>query len=162
MKKLFIVDLDNTLANTTRDLKGDPARLPHLTLAPGVREFLESHGKETVLLSAGVNEFQKKKLAVLNIEKAFREVVFVLLPQEKTETEIFAQLIKKHKVLPTAAIVIGDRIDQEIKAGNSIGATTVRVCLPEGKYNKLEPVSPEEAPNHTVKDFFELMKLPIF
>lgn len=160
MKKLFVVDLDDTLCNTERDMKGDVTRLPFLTLAPGAREFLEEYGKETVLLSAGIDELQRKKLDILEIYNYFHSVVIVSLPEEKAPA--LKKILVESGVSPQSAVLIGDRIDQEIKAGNQLGVTTVRMWLEGGKYHELSPSNPEETPTYTVLNFDELRGLPFF
>jgi FMN phosphatase YigB (HAD superfamily) len=141
-------------------MMGDPARLPYLTLVPGAEAFLKQYGAESVLLSAGVKEYQLKKLELLGITHYFRDIVIVLLPEEKAAA--LQKIVEKQKVLPGSVILIGDRIDQEIRAGNRMGMKTVRMHLPEGKYARLVPEGPEETPAYAVRDFTELMELPLF
>ena len=54
-------------------------------------------------------------------------------------------------------IVVGDRIDAEIRYGNMLGATTI--LLSYGKYKDLKPKDAFEMPTYTIKKIGELQKL---
>lgn len=160
MNKLFILDLDDTLVQTSKDLHGNPLRLPHLTLVEGAREFLDAHGSKSILLSAGFPELQHAKLHTVGVHGSFKEVHIVLLPQDKAA--VLKHVVQAAGVEPQDIVVVGDRIDMEIRAGNEFGCTTVRVRLPGAKYAELEPAEDLEIPAHTVENFAELMRLPLF
>ncbi len=173
--KCWALDLDDTCANTTRDLMGDPSRVLLLTLVPGVREFLEStraRGDARVLVTVGDWPLQMRKLKHLRIDFDRYVILPNMRPKEEpgfwekapnSEKEvIFTQLAAQYTDPAVGKVVIGDRLDREITLGKSLGFTTVRMRLPEGKYSNFEPQSEAEIPDFTVQDFFELMDLPIF
>lgn len=160
MEKLFVLDLDDTLVNTTENLGGNPLLLPRLTLVPGVVEFLNTFGERSILLSAGFPELQHAKLHTVGIAGKFKEVHIVLLPQDKVH--VLKQFVAVAGVAPQDIVVVGDRIDMEIRAANGLGCTAVRLRLPKGKYASLEPAEDLEVPAHTAQDFHELMQLPLF
>ncbi len=160
MNKLFILDLDDTLVHTSKDLRGNPLRLPYLTLVEGAKEFLDTYGTQSILLSAGFSELQYAKLHTVGVRESFKEVHIVLVPQDKAA--VLKHLVYAAGVVPEDIVVVGDRIDMEIRAGNGFGCTTVRLQLPGAKYAQLEPAEDLEIPTHTVKNFVELMRLPLF
>jgi len=66
----FILDLDDTLAQTTRDMQGDVARVSSLTLAPGVGEFIEllnSRGDFYALVTVGDEALQAEQSTHLRL-----------------------------------------------------------------------------------------------
>ena len=170
----WILDLDDTLAYTTRDMQGEPLRLPELTLVPGAREFLNQTqvlGDRCVLVTVGEWALQMKKMQHLAL--TFSRYVILPNPVPEEEPTLFWSanpvFVKKaaFEQLKTEAgdgkvVVVGDRLDRDVAPGNMLGLTTVRMRLPDGKYSLLEPQSPEEVPDFTAANFFELMQLPIF
>jgi FMN phosphatase YigB (HAD superfamily) len=156
---LFVIDLDDTLAHTTRDLGGDTNLISRLTLVQGAMEFLREHGRHSVLLSAGDPFLQHRKLKYLNIYEYFPRKVYLYKPESKTQA--LADIVAEAGCSPSGIAVIGDRLDLEIAVGNKLGCTTVRVRLEGGKHSHLEP-GLLETPTYTVADFVELMQLPIF
>jgi FMN phosphatase YigB (HAD superfamily) len=160
MSRLWILDLDDTVAYTTRDMQDDPRRFASLTLVDGVREFLEqtkARGDRCVLISVGVWALQERKIHTLGLV-----IDHKILPDNGTSS-IKEGTFKEYAAMADGdVVVVGDRLDRDITPAKSLGFTTVRICLPEGKYSHHMPQSDEEIPDHTVKDFFELMRLPIF
>ena len=155
----FILDLDDTLAHTTRDLRGDKTRLPHLLLVAGARKFIAAHGKDSILISAAADfEYQKQKIEHLKLNEAFEEIILVPSPEEKEAA--IRKAVLDFAVPAKEVAVVGDRLEHEIRAANALGLVTVRMRLPEGKYSSLEPAGAAEKPAYEAKDFFELMKLP--
>ena len=78
--KLWILDLDNTAAHTTRDMQDDPRRVNELTLVDGVREFLDetkARGDRCVLVTVGEWALQMKKIQQLDLSIDY----FILSPQ---------------------------------------------------------------------------------
>jgi FMN phosphatase YigB (HAD superfamily) len=110
----FILDLDDTLAHTTRDIQGDQTRLPHLALVEGAREFVEAHGKESILISAAADvAYQKKKIEHLGLSDAFKEIIFVPTPEDK---ELAIQKALQDFAVPAGeVVVVGDRLEHEIR-----------------------------------------------
>jgi FMN phosphatase YigB (HAD superfamily) len=157
MKKKFIIDLDDTLSNTTRDLRGDIKLIDRLTLVDGAKEFLEQHLGRCILLSTGNSQDQQKKIDILGIREYFTEIVIVPKPGDKAYR--FGGLARRLSDR-SDVVVIGDRLDIEIRLGNLLGCTTVRMLLPEGKRSHIEPSAPSfEVPNFTVRDFTEVLRL---
>ncbi len=157
----FILDLDDTLVNTTRDLGGDQGLVTKLTLVEGAEKFLEKYGQKSIVLSVGSESYQQSKITVVGIREKIDRLIIVSTFAYK------AKVIKKFAELAPQAefsvVVVGDRIDQEIMLGNQLGLVTVRMRLKEGKYSGYMPPStcPEQRPDYTVENFFELMQLPI-
>ena len=175
MQRTWILDLDDTLAHTTRDMWGDPSRVSHLTLVDGTREFLDetkARGDHRVLVTMGEWPLQMAKIQLLGLTVDRTSIIPVArLPEEPdfwsqekpTEKwDIFRRLAEAEEHKDILKVLVGDRLDRDIAPGNKLGLTTVRMRLPEGRYSYLEPQNLEETPDFTVANFFELMQLPFF
>ena len=147
---IFIFDLDDTLAYTTRDLKGDPRRLPNLKLLSGIKPILRSIQGHSILLVAGEKEYIARKIGHLKLEGLFREILVVANSQEKEQ--VLSKIVADAEVPPSRITVVGDRIDHEIRFANQLCCTTVQMCLKGGKYVNLEPESGFDVPIHRVHD----------
>jgi FMN phosphatase YigB (HAD superfamily) len=163
---MIILDLDDTVTNTTRDLGAyaavavDPSRL---TLVEGAEEFLRKHGRDCILVSSGFRRLQKRKFTHLQLERYLDERMHVVPIYRgnqhafRGKEALIASLVAEENA--SDVIVVGDRIDREIAIGNRLGCRTVRMRLPEGKYSNMEPQAPVERPHHTVTNFRELLAL---
>ncbi len=132
--RIFVVDLDDTLANTTKDLQGDVGRIEFLTLVPGARQFLGalSHaGHRRVLLSAGEIGYQERKLEVLGINDMFDSVHIVEKGADKRER--LKRLLDESGLPPEHMIVVGDNPEHELLYAHELGCRVVRVNLSHGK-----------------------------
>jgi putative hydrolase of the HAD superfamily len=160
--KLWIIDLDDTAAYTTRDMQGDHGRFAELTPAPGILEFLiecQAKGDRYALVTVGEWALQMRKLEHLKLPFAYIRITpDTGLPTAKLD--VFESIKRRNG--DVELVVVGDRLDRDIAVGKSLGFTTVRMRLPRGRYSDFESQTPEETPDYTVKDFFELMQLPIF
>jgi FMN phosphatase YigB (HAD superfamily) len=156
---LFVLDLDDTLVNTYRDLQDDIANMRSLTLVEGAAEFLTKYGKQSIILSVGQQCIQQQKIASLYLAKLVSQVVIVLTPNERLTTLTAIAAMKKETTVDV--VVVGDRVDQEIQMGNQLDLITVRMRLPVGKYSYNEPQHSMQKPDYTVSNFFELMQLPL-
>ena len=156
---VFIIDLDDTLTNTTRDLKGSRKRIKRLTLVRGARKFLKKYQRrvEIILLSAGEDAWQQKKIELVGIRNYLSHIMIVPSPKEKESA--IRSLVYSLSVTRSNVFVIGDRLDIEVLAGNMLGCTTVRMILPEGKYAEQVPSVEGEIPKCVVGDFKELDEL---
>ncbi len=151
--RLLIIDLDDTLAETTFCLRGNTARLKHLTLAPRALEFLLSYKGRRVLLSAGDESLQCAKIVHLGIEKLFDEIHIVPTPEEKREVlATYATSIDDARRID----VVGDRFDKEMQFGKELGCRTARMRLPMAHYSHMHASALQKA-DITVTSFYELM-----
>ncbi len=152
-----LIDLDDTVCRTTQDLRGDRTRLRHLTLFEDAMEYLYGVPEQRVLVTAGDVEYQRVKVAHLHIATQFAGVYYCEKPEDKKA--LFASILSEHRVDPSVGVVIGDRVDTDIRYGNELGMRTVRIRRPGGKYALQEPGSPIETPNVTVSTFTEMLAM---
>ncbi len=121
-----------------------------ITLHDGVREMLEIFRKRyaLALLTSGDTSLQKKKVAELRLENLFDIIRYDDRNADGTKKDALAAIAKNLRLEPQQCIVIGDRIDNELRYGKELGMKTVLVKA--GPYAGLEPACDEEKPDYTI------------
>ena len=113
----------------------------------GVLDLLRKLSEKYELFLISRNEpTRKDRLEKLNIKNYFHKIVFV---DEKSE-QIFRQIAGDTKNV----IVVGDSISDEIKIGNQLGFTTIR--LKKGKFATQIPQSKNEFAKFEITEISEL------
>src|SRR3989344_1083266 len=122
--KAAIIDFNRTLWNPeTNDY------------IPNTRELLQTlkdKGLKLALVSFKENYAERLKLIIPLT--SFFDIVKIV--DEKTSL-VFKEIITDFNATTTETLVIGDKISDEIKIGNLLGMTTIR--LKSGKYAEEEP-----------------------
>ena len=156
--KLLLFDLDDTIFDSTNQPKEEDGVWP-IKVFDGLTPILESNEYEKILVTtqdpALGEAFPKKKIDTLGIRHYFSEIYIVSDNEHKMDH--FKQIIEEHK--DQEIIVIGNRIDSEIRYGNMLGLKTIFVKF--GKYSVLEAKDEHEIPDHTITidSFADLSKL---
>lgn len=136
-------------ARTVVDTETNPPQL-----FPGTIEVLQKLKDQRLrmaLVSRGDDrDARQKEFEGLGLNRFFE--IFEVIGQEADKD--FRPLLEKLAVETRACMVVGDRIEQEIKAGKEVGATTV--WLQRGKFATEGPQSPEENPDYIIKSLSEL------
>jgi len=131
--------------------------LDGITSFPGVAELLQSwreRGIRLFLVSDGIRERQHKKVCALGLDGLFDEIVITDASEEDFKESVFLHLMRKHDIVPREAIVIGDRIDREIRAAKRVGMITVRVL--QGDYRYILPQSERDVALYKIADISDL------
>jgi len=78
------------------------------------------------LVTTGFTKLQHSKIMQLGIENDF-EKIFIIDPGQSdlTKKDIFMKIIQRYNLDVIDAIVVGDDLNSEIKAGNELGIDTV-------------------------------------
>lgn len=151
--KTVIFDLDDTLFDRIGQLDETYANINNIRPFPETINVLQNQHFKKILLSCGKPETQNKKIDVLKIRSYFAEIHITSTQEEKkTILEQIAKRIGTKNIL-----VVGDRIDSEIRFGNMLGITTVRLL--HGKYKDLKPKDDFEIPSFTIKKLSEVTPL---
>ncbi|MFH1359114.1 MAG: uridine diphosphate-N-acetylglucosamine-binding protein YvcK [archaeon] len=131
------------------------AEFDSLDIFPGVIEVLNKlkNNYKLFLLTQGEQSQQVRKINALGIESFFDEIFFA--PVEKKE-ETFEQ-IRELEFKPEEMLIVGDRIDKEIKLGNLSGMKTVKFNF--GKYSLLKPQSDLEKPDFVINNLNEIFEV---
>ena len=110
----------------------------------------------TSICSQKESYFQSAKTDYLKIHTFFKGIEFASADPESKQKAI-ASLLEKHRYTPGSVLIIGNRLDKEIRAGNTLGITTIWVKHGEGC--AMIPGEHTGRPNHTIEDVLELREL---
>jgi FMN phosphatase YigB (HAD superfamily) len=113
----------------------------------GVLDLLQKLSQKYELFLISRNEPTRKgRLEKLNIKNYFQKILFV----EEKSKQIFQEIAGDTKNV----IVIGDSIGDEIKIGNQLGFTTIR--LKKGKFATQIPQNKNELAKFEITEISEL------
>lgn len=142
-KKIIIFDLDDTLFDSTGQPE-DTGDVWEIELFDGFRAILESQDYVHILVTRGAIQRQNRKIDSLGIRKYFTDIYVV-----DSDTDKYVSFVDIKNTFPESEIiVIGNRIDCEIRYGNLLGMKTA--YIKHGKYKTLLPKDSHELPT---KDF---------
>jgi len=105
----------------------DAVRVKTLTLFPDAKAIM-SHPLPKVLVTRGERKLQDEKVAHLKLQKYFKEIY--LVPTFKSKKDAFKAILKRHNLKPGEALVIGDRVEEEIKDANQLRMPSCLVRRP--------------------------------
>jgi putative hydrolase of the HAD superfamily len=107
---------------------------------------------ERFLVTTGFTKLQYSKIRGMNIETDFKEIhVIDPLASEQTKKEVFADILNRHGYTPAEVLVVGDDLESEIKAAQTLGIDTVLY----DKYN----LHPDHLTTYKISDFTELASI---
>ena len=75
----------------------------------------------------------------------------------KPDPAIFQWALERAGCKPAEALMVGDRLDNDVAPAKALGFRTVRVLRGLGVHHN--PRSPAEEPEHTIRDLAELLEL---
>lgn len=111
---------------------------------------------ETYLLTVGRPDFQNRKVEQLGIRSLFKGIAILPSGSEETKERWLSALVNSG-CSPSSVLVVGNRLDNEIRAGNSLGMRTVWVRRGEG--SGLRPGQETAEPDYIIPDIRELPKV---
>lgn len=125
-----------------------------LQIKPTVKDMLCELAKryDTFLLTTGRTDFQNRKLDNMDIRPLFKEVIVLASRSEETKERWLASLIERG-YNSQAIVVVGNRLDNEIKAGHRLGMMTVWMKYGEG--SGLVPCADTGQPDYVIYDIAE-------
>jgi len=135
-------------ADHVEEIKPFPDVVPTL-------DWLKDNGFSLFLVSSGNPARQQRKLDQLGIEDFFDEVH--LTADDSDKSSVFSEIMRRRKLSPDEVICVGDRIQSEIKIGNALEISTIRIL--HGRFSELTPSSPQENPRFSIKAVGELRPL---
>lgn len=123
---------------------------------PGVPELLAGLSQEhsLYLVTSGYAETQARKVAALNIGHWFEDIGYIPVQAQQGKQQYFSELIQSRSYHPQDVVIIGDRINNEIVAGNRLGCPTI--WIRQGECAHILPESPEETPRFTTDSVLNL------
>lgn len=129
-----------------------------LRIEQSVRDMLqELYGRyHTYLVTTGRLEFQNRKLDRLGIRKLFKGIAVLVSGSEETKENWMSSLIRD-RYRPESVIVVGNRLDNEIKAGNRLGMITVWVKYGEG--SGMKPCEETGQPDYIISSINQFSEI---
>jgi uncharacterized cofD-like protein len=110
--------------------------------------LLSRRGIKTALITSGNTARQKRKVQKLGLSNKIDFIVYHDVKKHSSKKNDFQAALKRLKVHPSEVVCVGDRVHSEIRTGNELGMTTVRLL--HGRYSRLRPVTKLEIPDFEV------------
>lgn len=115
---------------------------------------LRAQGYLLFLVTSGVHLRQERKVQMLGLGPYLDETLINDSEIGGNLDECYIELMTRHGLTPQECMVVGDRIDAEIRTANYLRMTTVR--MRHGRYATLEPKNEFEKPAYTITRLGEL------
>jgi FMN phosphatase YigB (HAD superfamily) len=159
-------DLESSL-RAWKDLHSAPLSLNRLSelggkisqyqIGPDIRQMLQemSVRYHLYLLTAGDPSFQNEKIDHLAIRDLFRDNILIVDPKS-TDTKLtqMGKLLKSYGDDPRSIVVVGNRLDHEVRAGIELDMTTIWLRKGEGSAIQLDPNGAQ--PDRIIDDIDQL------
>jgi len=104
-------------------------RREYLELWPGALELLgrlRARGLKLAMITNGMSETHRDKIAILRLEDAFDEIFIAdEVGMIKPDPRIFTLAAERLGVAPQACAMVGDRLERDVRGGNDAGMYTV-------------------------------------
>ena len=155
---ILIFDLDDTIYQKHGVVADDYSGIENIRLYPGAREFLEYCQDKffLILVTKGDSAIQNKKIDLLKIREQFKQIM-ICKDGENGEDKKSCFLKIKKEFPESKIVVIGDKLQEEIRYGNELGMITIRIK--KGKYEHEFPQEESEIPKYVINDIITLEKL---
>lgn len=126
-----------------------------LRLDPEIRALLRDLRRDSslVLLTEGDPDLQNRKIDHLKLRDLFDEVIIVPSGTEPAKEEAIADLLARRALPPDSVVIVGNRLDREILAGERLRLTTVWLRRGEGSGHIPGEVA---RPDHVIESLGEL------
>ena len=126
---------------------------PFPYVIPTLKELKEK-GCKLFLLTVGVHERQEKKINILGLKPYFDEIVIsdqeIGLPLE----DCMRDLIGRHTINFGEAVMVGDRVREELRIAKSLGMTTIQML--HGRFKNEPAVNECDKPDYKIKRIFQI------
>jgi len=126
---------------------------PFPYVIPTLKELKEK-GHKLFLLTVGVHERQEKKINILGLKPYFDEIVIsdqeIGLPLE----DCMRDLVGRHDINFGEAVMVGDRVREELRIAKSLGMTTIQML--HGRFKNEPAVNDCDKPDYKIKRIFQI------
>ncbi len=121
---------------------------------------LKSRDCKLFLVTSGEEQIQKKKIDVLGLNNSyFDDILITDRNNPQAKRACFYGIIQRYNLKPGEIICVGDKIDDEIAAGKSLGIVTV--MFEHGRHYNSYRKSQDKfmKPHYSIKYLKELLQL---
>lgn len=128
-------------------------------LYPGTKEVLQILSKKYHLgVIANQNPGTRERLRSWGIEQYF-DVIAASAEEgcSKPDFKLFQIALERAGCRPQEAVMIGDRLDNDIEPAKKLGMKTIRISQGNSRYQKV--LTPEREADATIESIAELLKL---
>jgi len=147
-KKLVEAALRAYNRDRVSDIKPFPDAIPTL-------RQLRAQGYSLFLVTSGVHARQERKIYLLGVRPYFDEIVINDTDIGAELGECYLDILARHGLAPQECLVVGDRIDAEIRTANALRMTTVQML--HGRYKELVPKNETEEPDFRITAVGQLL-----
>ncbi|MAG02564.1 hypothetical protein CMI42_04460 [Candidatus Pacearchaeota archaeon] len=119
-----------------------------------VLDKLDGPNIKLMLLTSGFAKLQNKKIDMLKIRDYFSEII---IDESRDKEDDLGKLLSGLGVEPGEVMVVGDRIDKELKFAKELGMITTQMKM--GKFKDLKPRGEDEKPDYVITDLIEVIKI---
>jgi len=127
---------------------------PFPDVIPTLRQ-LRTQGYRLFLVTSGLHARQERKIYLLGIRPYFDEIVINDADIGAELEESYLDLMSRHGLVAQECLVVGDRIDVEIRTANALRMTTVQML--HGRYKELVPKNELEEPDFRITAIAQIM-----
>lgn len=145
-------------AMVARDKALSVIPVENLSITPEVFHLLEDLKiyHRLFLITEGSPRLQNAKIDKVEIRSFFEEILIVNRDLEEEKEEKIANLLRRHNISPNSAVIVGNRLDKEILAGNKLGIPTIWVMHGEG--SEMKPSKNTGKADQVVQNVLEIRK----
>ncbi len=162
-----IVALHNLPNSYTKELLEEFIRvdISNINLFPDVMETLTKlkvKGYRLILVTSGEKQIQRKKINVLGLtDSHFDDILIAERNNGKTKKDCFKEIMRRYDLKPEEIVCVGDKIDDELIAGKSLGMITV--MFKHGRHYKayLKEQDKYIKPDYSINRIKALLELKI-
>ncbi|MEF8788186.1 MAG: uridine diphosphate-N-acetylglucosamine-binding protein YvcK [Planctomycetota bacterium] len=115
---------------------------------------LREQGRRCLLLTSGNYHRQQAKIQKLGIGDEFDDILVNDQDRGATLDDCMEYMLERNGLDPNRCAVVGDRPDQEIRIGNRLGLTTIRMM--QGRFRSAEPRVSLEKADYRVNHLFQV------
>lgn len=126
-----------------------------IELTPYAEDVIQDLNQKLHLVTSGSYLTQQKKIKSSHLDQYFKDWHCASDEKSLSKKDIFSKLaenIDKRKIL-----VIGNRIDNEIKAANTLNIDSCWFCF--GEYKNLKPLDDTEIPTYTIDSLQQVLEI---
>lgn len=154
LRELSCSHADDVLA--ARDRIFDDFSVSPLTISPQVIAMLKNLAQQfrIVLVTEGRSRLQDAKLDHLGIRDLFDDIIIIDSGTESSKEASISKYMLLCDLKPERTLIVGNRLDREILAGNRLGVGTIWVRAGEG--SEIDPQAIEAKADIEIWNLAEL------
>ncbi len=115
---------------------------------------LKDKGYKLFLLTVGIHERQEKKIQILKLKPYFDEIVINDQEVGPLMEDCIRDLLERHAVSFREAVMVGDKVRDELRIAKSLGMVTVQML--HGRFKNEPSINDYDKPDYKTKRIFQI------